>query len=120
AAVTTAYAQEEEPTNLILNGDFAEGSDPWWLTANLSGAVADGEWCIDVPGGTLNAWDAIVGQNDLPLAEGESYELRFTARASAPVSVRALVQRDVDPWPVQLEEFPSLDTEAQAYSYTFT
>src|SRR5690606_23957194 len=93
AAVTTAYAQEEEPTNLILNGDFAEGSDPWWLTANLSGAVADGEWCIDVPGGTLNAWDAIVGQNDLPLAEGESYELRFTARASAPVSVRALVQR---------------------------
>ncbi len=73
-----------------------------------------------MPGGTLNAWDAIVGQNDLPLAEGESYELQFTARASAPVSVRALVQRDVDPWPMQLEEFPALGAEAQTYSYTFT
>jgi endoglucanase len=121
AAVATAQAQEdEEPTNLIINGDFADGSDPWWLTENLSGEVADGEWCIDVPGGTLNAWDAIVGQNDIPLTEGESYELRFTARASEPLNVRTLVQQDVDPWPMQLEEFPALDVEAQTYSYTFT
>lgn len=121
AAVATAYAQEDEPSNLIVNGDFATGSaDPWWVTENLSGAVADGEWCIDVPGGTVNAWDAILGQNDLPLAEGESYELRFTARATEPVSVRTLIQRDVDPWPTQLEEFPSLGVEAQTYSYTFT
>ncbi|GAB3227818.1 cellulase [Glycomyces halotolerans] len=122
AAVAGAWAQEEEPepTNIIVNGDFSSGSDPWWATANLTGAVADGEWCLDVPGETSNPWDAIVGQNDLPLAEGESYELRFTARASAEVSVRALVQRDVDPWPTQLEEFPALGTEAQTYSYTFT
>ncbi|WP_084546377.1 glycoside hydrolase family 9 protein [Glycomyces arizonensis] len=120
AAVTTAYAQEEEPTNLIINGDFASGTDPWWHTANLTGAVADGEWCLDVPGGTVNAWDAIIGQNDVPLTEGESYELQFTARASTPLSVRALVQRDVDPWPMQMEEFPLLDVEPQTYSYTFT
>ncbi|WP_081687434.1 glycoside hydrolase family 9 protein [Glycomyces tenuis] len=120
AAVATAQAQEEEPTNLIINGDFAAGTDPWWHTPNLAGAVADGEWCLDVPGGTVNSWDAIVGQNDIPLTEGESYELRFTARASAPLSVRALVQRDVDPWPMQLEEFPILDVEPQTFSYTFT
>ncbi|WP_204745592.1 glycoside hydrolase family 9 protein [Glycomyces paridis] len=117
--MTTAYAQDE-PTNLIINGDFASGTDPWWHTENLIGAVADGEWCLDVPGGTANAWDAIIGQNDLPLTAGESYELRFTARASTPLSVRALVQRDVDPWPSAIEEFPVLDTEPQVYSYTFT
>ncbi|WP_198586893.1 glycoside hydrolase family 9 protein [Glycomyces xiaoerkulensis] len=110
-----------EQTNVVVNGDFATGSaDPWWHTDNLSGEVADGQWCIDVPGGTTNAWDAIVGQNDLPLTEGESYELRFTASASEPLSVRTLVQRDVDPWPTQLEEFPALDVEPQTYSYTFT
>lgn len=119
AVAATAWAQDE-PTNVIVNGDFSDGTAPWWTTENLTGAAADGEWCIDVPGDTANAWDAIVGQNDLPLAEGESYELRFTARASEPVSVRTLVQRDVDPWPTQLEEFPQLDTEPQTYSWTFT
>ncbi len=88
AAAPAAQAQDEEPTNLITNGDFASGTTGWWSTENLTGAVADGEWCLDVPGGTSNAWDAIVGQNDLPLVAGESYELRFTARASADVSVR--------------------------------
>ena len=119
AATATAWAQDE-PTDLIVNGDFADGTASWWMTENLTGEVADGEWCLDVPGGTANAWDAIIGQNDLPLAEGESYELRFTARASSPVGVRTLVQRDVDPWPTQLEEFPLLDTEPQAFSWAFT
>ena len=120
AAAPAAQAQDEEPTNLITNGDFASGTTGWWSTENLTGAAADGEWCLDVPGGTLNAWDAIVGQNDLPLVAGESYELRFNARASADVSVRTLVQRDVDPWPTAIEEFPALTAEPQSFSYTFT
>ncbi|GAA2137317.1 glycoside hydrolase family 9 protein [Glycomyces algeriensis] len=120
AAAPAAQAQDEEPTDLITNGDFAAGTNGWWTTANLTGAVADGEWCIDVPGGTANAWDAIVGQDGLPLVTGESYELRFTARASTDVSVRALVQRPVDPWPTAVEEFPLLTSEAQDFSYAFT
>ncbi|THV30947.1 glycosyl hydrolase family 5 [Glycomyces paridis] len=120
AAAPAAQAQDEEPTNLVTNGDFADGTNGWWTTANLTGAVADGEWCIDVPGGTLNPWDAIVGQDNLPLVTGESYELQFTARASADVSVRALVQQPVDPWMTALEEFPSLTAEAQTFSYAFT
>ncbi|WP_246039708.1 glycoside hydrolase family 9 protein [Glycomyces buryatensis] len=118
---TVAYAQEDEPTDLIVNGDFADGTAPWWATENLTDqTVSGGEWCLDVPGETENAWDAIVGQNDLPLVAGESYELRFNARASAPLSVRTLIQRDVDPWPTAVEEFSVLDTEAQTFSYTFT
>ncbi|MCD0446679.1 glycoside hydrolase family 9 protein [Glycomyces sp. A-F 0318] len=120
AAAPAAQAQEEEPTNLVTNGDFADGTTAWWTTANLTGAVADGEWCIDVPGGTLNPWDAIVGQDGLPLVTGESYELQFTARASADVSVRALVQQPVDPWVTALEEFPALTAEPQSFSYAFT
>ncbi|WP_166659589.1 glycoside hydrolase family 9 protein [Glycomyces sp. NRRL B-16210] len=120
-AVPTAMAQDdEEPTNLVVNGDFADGDTGWWVTENLTGEVADGEWCIDVPGDTLNPWDAIVGQDDLPLVTGESYELQFTARASTEVSVRALVQQPVDPWLTALEEFPAFTTEAQQFSYAFT
>ncbi|RRS00771.1 glycoside hydrolase family 9 protein [Glycomyces terrestris] len=120
AAAAPAAMAQEEPTDLITNGDFANGTTGWWTTANLAGAVDAGEWCLDVPGGTANAWDAIVGQDGLPLVTGESYELQFTARASSPVSVRALVQRPVDPWPTALEEFPALTPEAQDFSYTFT
>ncbi|HEX2145089.1 MAG TPA: glycoside hydrolase family 9 protein [Glycomyces sp.] len=120
AVAPAAQAQNEEPTDLITNGDFASGATGWWTTANVTGAVADGEWCVDVPGGTANAWDAIVGQDGLPLATDESYELRFTARASADVSVRTLVQRPVDPWPTAVEEFPVLTAEAQTFSYAFT
>ncbi|MEU6860982.1 glycoside hydrolase family 9 protein [Glycomyces sp. NPDC046736] len=120
AAAPTAQAQEEEPSDLITNGDFADGTTGWWTTENLTGSVADGEWCVDVPGGTLNPWDAILGQDGLPLAAGESYELQFTARASADVSVRALVQQPVDPWLTAMEEFPAFTAEPQQFSYTFT
>lgn len=120
AAAAPAAQAQEEPYDLITNGDFADGTTGWWTTANLTGAVADGQWCIDVPGGTANAWDAIVGQDGLPLVAGESYELRFTASASSDVSIRALVQRPVDPWPTALEEFPALTAEPQDFSFAFT
>ncbi|NUQ88058.1 MAG: hypothetical protein HOQ43_06300, partial [Glycomyces artemisiae] len=56
AAAAPAAQAQDEPTDLITNGDFANGTAGWWTTANLTGAVDAGEWCIDVPGGTANAW----------------------------------------------------------------
>ena len=66
-------------TNLVMNGSFDTDSSGWWQTDNLTGAVVDGGWCLEVPAGTTNPWDAIVGQGGLPLSAGAAYRFSFTA-----------------------------------------
>ena len=104
----------------LSNGDFNDGTDPWWWTGNLAPAVADGELCTEVPGGTVNPWDAIIGQDDITLVTGETYRFSITARASRAVPVRALVQQPIDPFPTQVDERPVLGVEPQTFEYTFT
>jgi endoglucanase len=113
-------ANAQEDVNLVVNGDFSAGTAPWWWTGNLAAAVADGQFCMDVPGGTVNPWDAITGQDNIVLQAGESYEFAFTATASRPLTVRALVQRPVDPFPTQFDDRPLLGTEPQRFEFTFT
>jgi endoglucanase len=119
AALLTPTATAQ-PAELIVNGTFDTGTAPWWWTASAPAAVVDGRLCAEVDGGTTNPWDAIVGQNDLPLVAGESYELSFDASASRPVGVLAKVQLQVDPWTERLSRPTVLDTEPQHFSYTFT
>ena len=119
AALLTPTA-EAQPPELIVNGTFDTGTAPWWSTANAPAAVVDGRLCAEIPGGTVNPWDAIIGQNDLPLQAGESYELSFDASASVPVGVLAKVQLQVEPWTERLSQPTILGTEAQHFSYTFT
>lgn len=114
----TAHAQEE--FELIINGDFTEGTAPWWWTGNLAPAVTDGQLCTEVPGGTVNPWDAIIGQDNLLLQTGESYGFELTASANRPVTVRALVQRPVDPFPTQLDERPLLGPDPTTVEFGFT
>jgi endoglucanase len=114
---SVANAQAEE---LIVNGTFDEATAPWWFTANVPAAVVDGQLCAEIPGGTTNPWDAIIGQNDIPLRNGESYELSFDASASVPVGVLAKVQLQDDPWTEQLSAPAILDTAPQHFSYVFT
>lgn len=113
-----AHAQEE--FELIVNGDFADGTAPWWWTSNLAPEVVDEQLCTQVPGGTVNPWDAIIGQDNLALQAGESYAFRVTATASRPLTVRALVQRPVDPFPTQLDERPLLGPEPATHEFRFT
>lgn len=120
AAGTPGHAQPEEPTELIINGDFSEGTAPWWWTGNLAPELADGQLCTVVPGGTVNPWDAIIGQDNLLLQTGESYAFELTGTASRPVTARALVQRPVDPFPTQLDERPLLGPDPQTVEFGFT
>jgi endoglucanase len=113
-----AHAQQD--VNLVVNGDFSAGTAPWWWTGNLAPAVVDGRFCMDVPGGTGNPWDAITGQDNIILQAGESYRFAFSASASRPLTVRALVQRPVDPFPTQVDERPLLGPEPQTFEFTFT
>jgi len=103
----------------ILNGDLSSGDTaPWW-GAGVTPRVVDGRLCATVPPGTVNPWDAIVGQNGLALEQGKAYTLRFTAVADAPVTVRAMVQLTDPPYSATLAEPVALGTTAAAYTYAF-
>ncbi len=120
AALTgSATSSAAEPVEQIVNGGFDAGADPWWWTDNASAKVVDGQLCTQIPGGTANPWNAIVGQSDLALARGTSYELSFKASASTPVTIRANVQLADEPYTAELSQPVALG-ETKAYSFTFT
>ncbi|MFW7413423.1 glycoside hydrolase family 9 protein [Demequina sp. SO4-18] len=106
----------------VANGDFESGIDPWFTTSNLtpSATVESGALCVDVPGGTANPWDAIVGQNGVNLAAGE-YVFGFEASASAgsPTAV-GLVQLPNDPYTQFANVTEPLTDELQRYEVAFT
>ncbi|MGW1818644.1 glycoside hydrolase family 9 protein [Streptomyces sp. NPDC002125] len=117
----TAGALEAEPgPEQISNGDFAAGTAPWWWTANAPAAVADGRLCAQVPAGTTNAWDVIIGQNDVPIVAGESYELSYTATSTVPLAVQTRVQEATEPYTTVLATADPVGTEVTEVTRTFT
>ncbi|MGA5764206.1 glycoside hydrolase family 9 protein [Nonomuraea bangladeshensis] len=116
---TSAHAADEGPEQ-IVNGTFDTGTAPWWSTGNVTPVVQDGRLCADIPGGTANPWDVIIGQNDLPLVEGETYAFGFFATATPAKVGRALIQLPVDPWTQYLSAAPEMSVSGNDYSYTFT
>ncbi|WP_443060972.1 glycoside hydrolase family 9 protein [Streptomyces sp. NBC_00464] len=116
-----AAAEDADPApEQITNGDFAAGTAPWWWTANTAAAVTDGRLCTDVPAGTANPWDVIVGQNDIPLVAGETYSLTYTASSTTPLSIHTNVQLAVDPWTTDLSATDQIGTEAVPVTHVFT
>ncbi|MEO3874398.1 glycoside hydrolase family 9 protein [Nonomuraea sp. B12E4] len=113
-------AHADEGPEQIVNGTFDAGTASWWSTGNLTPAVDSGRLCADIPGGTANPWDVIIGQNDLALVEGETYAYRFSASATPAKVGRALVQLPVDPYTQYLSAAPELSVSGNDYSYTFT
>nr|WP_311765475.1 glycoside hydrolase family 9 protein [Streptomyces zingiberis] len=113
-------AGAEPGPELVSNGDFSGGTTGWWFTENLPAAVTDGRLCAEVPAGTANPWDAILGQNDIPLTAGEAYTLRYTATATAPVTIRANVQMATDPYTAELNAADRIDATGEEIEHVFT
>ena len=127
SALGPAAPARADPVEHIVNGTFDSGTAPWWWTGNAPASVVAGQLCAPIPGGTVNPWDAILGHNDIPLVNGGSYTLRFTASASAPaggppaapVTIRANVQLADPPFSTAFSRDQAIGA-AQEYSYTFT
>ncbi|WP_430868764.1 glycoside hydrolase family 9 protein [Demequina aurantiaca] len=101
AALVATPAASAADAPEVTNGAFDDGDDSWWATEDLVDSVdtSSGAMCVDVPGGTVNPWDAIVGQDsfNLPL---DDYVLSFDVSAATadgePVAVRALMQDPIN------------------------
>nr|WP_239126512.1 glycoside hydrolase family 9 protein [Asanoa siamensis] len=104
----------------ISNGTFDSGHAPWWATGNLTLDSSSGQLCADVPGGTVNPWDAIIGYDNVPLVAGETYAFRFFGTATPAKVGKALIQLPVDPYTQYLSASPELSVSGNDYTYTFT
>ena len=116
AGATSASAAVEQ----LVNGSFDAGVSPWWTTSNLTPSIVDGQLCVDVPAGTTNAWDVIIGQDNVNLTAGESYALSFEASASTPWVIHANVQLGVSPYTQELGATPTISAATSTYTYSFT
>ncbi|MFW2513387.1 glycoside hydrolase family 9 protein [Demequina sp. SO4-13] len=106
----------------VLNGDFETTIDPWWTTPNLtdSATIDSGALCVDVPGGTTNPWDAIVGQDALDLSPGD-YVFGFDASSSTGAGTAVgLVQFPDEPYTQLANATEPLTTEMVRYETAFT
>ena len=104
---------------LAVNGEFDAGQQPWWGTANLAPAAKDGKLCADIPGGTSNPWDAIIGQSDIKLVKGETYSLSFTASGNPQGPVRAVVQMSTAPYDFYVSLTPMVSADATDHQAGF-
>ncbi|GHJ45128.1 endoglucanase [Catellatospora sp. TT07R-123] len=120
ATSLTAAGASADPPEQIVNGTFDSGHAPWWGTSNIVLDSSGGQLCADIPGGTVNPWDVIIGQDNVPLVAGETYQYAFKASATPDKVGKALIQLPVDPWTQFLAANPLMTGTATGYSYTFT
>ncbi|MDX6251242.1 MAG: endoglucanase [Kribbellaceae bacterium] len=105
----------------VLNGSFDSGSkSPWWSSGNTPSSVADGKLCAQIPAGTVNPWDSMIGQDDVPLESGQPYTLRFDASASRAVQFRTAVQMAAAPHTTVLNKGVAVGTTSQTFQFTGT
>ncbi|WP_328998458.1 glycoside hydrolase family 9 protein [Kribbella sp. NBC_00709] len=110
----------DPPYERVLNGTFDTEKEPWWSSGNTPAAVADGRLCAQIPAGTVNVWDSMIGQDDLPLEQGQPYTLRFDASASRPVQFRAVLQQAAAPHATVLNQAVNATTTSQTVTVTGT
>ncbi|MDX8032053.1 glycoside hydrolase family 9 protein [Lentzea sp. BCCO 10_0856] len=104
----------------VLNGTFDSVKTPWWSSGNTPSRVESGRLCADIPAGTVNPWQSMIGQNDVPLEAGQPYTLRFTATATKNVTVRATVQLAVPPSTTTMNKAAALTSTPKTFEFTGT
>lgn len=117
----TERVQAAPLAELVVNGTFGGTTTaPWWSGPNTASRVDAGRLRVDVAGGTVNPWDAPVGQDGIALVSGQAYTLSFTASATASATVRATVQLGTSPYTAPLDQRIALDATPRRFSFPFT
>ncbi len=119
-ALASAAAADELGPELIPDGTFEAGHEPWWATEDTAIDTSTGAICVEAPGGTPNAWSTIVGIDDIPLVKGESYRFSFRISGTQPVTIRALAQQNQAPWSATYEMNPTTSEALTLFEGGFT
>ncbi|NLU78776.1 glycosyl hydrolase family 5 [Micromonospora sp. HNM0581] len=95
----TAFADPPaDAPEQIRNGDFSDGSSPWFSYGTNTLGVVDGQLCAAVAGGLANPWDAGIGHDALPLVAGAEYTLAFDVSSAPGHPVAAVLQLGSEPY----------------------
>ncbi|MFE3454750.1 glycoside hydrolase family 9 protein [Nonomuraea sp. NPDC059194] len=120
-AVLPAVPAQADTIERLANGAFDAGTKaPWWSSGNTPSAIDAGRLCADVPAGTVNVWDAMIGQGGIPFESGQPYKLTFRAVASKDVKIRPVAQMGVAPYTAVVSGWSSVTTSAASFTYTGT
>jgi endoglucanase len=104
----------------VVNGNFDSGAaDPWWAGAGVTGRVTSGEFCAGVTGGTVNGYDALIGQNGVPYEAGQSYTLTFQAWAQTPQPISGVAGEGVAPFRQIAKLDAAVTPTPQTFTFTF-
>lgn len=116
-----SHALAQSAAQNLANGNFDSGAaDPWWTGGSATTQVVDGRLCIDVPGGTVNPWDAMLGQSGVQIEPGELYRFQFDVSADQPVTFSTTVQLAQEPYTSPLAQQVQASLETQTYSFEFS
>jgi len=112
AALFLLAAVPANAGELLRNGHFT-ALDGWWATSNLKMTGGHGKLCVDVPGGTANPWDAIVGQDGLRIAAGSFYRLSLTLSGTPEGPVSAQLQLPQPPYTALVQDTTPAGAKAE-------
>ena len=108
-------------SELLPHTSFAEGLGPWGLYGAGEPTFADGEMCVEVPGGNANPWDAGLSYNGVAIEEGENYVLSVTGRTVPATPVRVLVGEGGGAYRTVLDQGAApFSEESTTLTYPFT
>ena len=84
----------------IVDGAFSEAKDGFWGSGDVVLSREEGKLCAAVPAGG-QAWDRLIGVNDIKLKPGKTYHLGLKAESQGEHNFSILVQRAAEPWTAQ-------------------
>lgn len=106
----------------IRNGSFATGNANWQFNVfagTATGAVANGEYRIDVTTTSTIGYNVQLIQPGLLLEQGKSYRATFNAYASSARDLQVNVGMAQSPWTSYLTTLQSFPLTSTPKSYTF-
>jgi len=106
--------------NLVVNGDFSDGTSGWTPSAwSEDGAAAgtakvtDGVLNYTVTNGATASWNVQIFQTAIPFMKGVSYTLSFDASANQARDIQVYANQGA------FSKAVTLGTASKTYSYTF-
>ncbi|MGD9212218.1 MAG: glycoside hydrolase family 9 protein, partial [Desulfobacteraceae bacterium] len=110
----------DDNAELLKGGDFNGTMGAWWTSETITPSAADGELEATITAGGVNAWDALVGQHNIPVFAGSAYSLTLDARASQSSTITVLLQQNGGSYTQYFNAPLDLTTEMQTFEFTFT